>query len=530
MATPVDNSRIATVRQFLDKLYTEDDGRLLAEMVSCIGEGKDTAPFLVEHGFQREPDDWKCFEPLVQPGPHFYLRFAGGVYKISGPSLGITELVVNSADEKIYVDSNPVQNQKQGEDGTIHFSIPSGHRFKIKFQCGLFLWTKDASTKPSFSGTVWASGDTDTTGSPVTGSAHFPWGDATGHNEADDVISDRDDTDDEKFSVETAGLESASVSMDLQTAHSVPGEAPARTGSTPFAPMMMMLMTSASAGDIVIEGTHVTLVLIGVGVGIAVGGPTGLAGALTIAGGAHISRLIAAAVKHGVISRSTRKMKIYITKQDLYIHDILTEKLERAVNKTPPELLEDKDTHKGIREQLAKEYASLARGSLSKKIRKKFRAFRWFDNNDYTDKFGEGLASKFATEIPTTYVDLVIREAATKRLINDHLPTKIEEVENGMRRLNAERERAFKNLEGLPISEQNRQRAKLAERFNEDHAKMEKGLTEHKEKLKELREKKSTDVEKVIRDIEEHARRQRELELERLRGKPKRSEPGKVLM
>lgn len=90
------------MRQFLDKLYTEDDGRLLAEMVSSIGEGKDTAPFLAEHGFQREPDDWKCFEPLVQPGPHFYLRFAGGVYKMSGPSLGVKELVVNSANEKIY--------------------------------------------------------------------------------------------------------------------------------------------------------------------------------------------------------------------------------------------------------------------------------------------------------------------------------------------------------------------------------------------------------------------------------------------
>jgi hypothetical protein len=71
-------------------------------MVSSIGEGKDTAPFLAEHGFQREPDDWKCFEPLVQPGPHFYLRFAGGVYKMSGPSLGVKELVVNSANEKIY--------------------------------------------------------------------------------------------------------------------------------------------------------------------------------------------------------------------------------------------------------------------------------------------------------------------------------------------------------------------------------------------------------------------------------------------
>lgn len=386
------------------------------------------------------------------------------------------------------VDNNPVQNQKQGEDGTIHFSIPSGHRFEIKFRCGLFLWTKHASTKPSFLGTVWASGDTDTSGSSVTGSAHFPWGDATARNEADDVISDSDDTDDEKFSVETAGLESTSVSMDLRTAHSVPGEAPARAGGTPFAPRMMMLMLSTSVGDIVIEGTHVTLALVGVGVGFAVGGPAGLAGALTIAGGAHISRLIAAAVKHRVISRSTRKMNIYITEQDLYIHDVLTEKLQREVNKIPPELLEDKDTHKNIREQLAKEYASLARGSLSKKIRKKFRAFRWFDSNDYTEKFGEGLVSKFTTEIPTNYVDLVIKEAATKRLINDHLPAEIDKVENGMRRLNEERERAFKNLEGLPIGEQNRQGAQLAERFNEDHAKMEKKLKEHKDKLKELQE------------------------------------------
>ncbi|KAF5859881.1 hypothetical protein ETB97_002240 [Aspergillus alliaceus] len=242
--------------------------------------------------------------------------------------------------------------------------------------------------------------------------------------------------------------------MDLQTAHSVPGEAPARAGGTPFAPRTMMLMASTSVGDTVIEITHVILVLVGVGVGFAVGGPAGLAGTLTIAGGAYISRLIATAVKHRVISRSTRKMKIYITEQDLYIHDVLTEKLQREVNKTPPEPLEDKDTHKNIREQLAKVYASLSQGSLSK-IRKKFRAFRRFDSNDYTEKFGEGLASKFTTEIPTNNVILVIKEAATKRLINEHLPAEIEKVENRMCRLNEEPERAFMNLAGLPLGEQN---------------------------------------------------------------------------
>lgn len=420
------------------------------------------------------------------------------------------------------MDNNPVQNQRQGEDGTIHFSIPSDHRFEIKFQCGLFLWTKDTSTEPSFAGTVWASGDSDTSGSSVTGSVHFPWGDATARDEDEDVIPDSDDTDDEKFSVETASLESVSVSMDLQTAHSVPGEAPAQAGGTPFAPRMMTLMASTSVGDIVMQGTHVTLVLIGVGVGFAVGGTAGLAGALTIAGGAHISRLVAAAVTHRVISRSTRRMKIYITKQELYIHDVLTDKLQREVNKTPPELLEDKDTHKSIREQLAKEYASLARGSLSKKIRKKFRTFRWFDKNDYTEKFGEGLANKFTTEIPANYVDLVIKEAAIERLVKEHLPAEIEKAENRMRRLNEERERAFKELEKLPIGEQNRKRTELAKRFNEEHANMERKLKEQKDRQKKLQEREPTDVERTIRDIEEHARRQRELELERLRGKPSR--------
>jgi hypothetical protein len=284
----------------------------------------------------------------------------------------------------------------------------------------------------------------------------------------------------------------------------------------------MTLMASTSVGDIVMQGTHVTLVLIGVGVGFAVGGTAGLAGALTIAGGAHISRLVAAAVTHRVISRSTRRMKIYITKQELYIHDVLTDKLQREVNKTPPELLEDKDTHKSIREQLAKEYASLARGSLSKKIRKKFRTFRWFDKNDYTEKFGEGLANKFTTEIPANYVDLVIKEAAIERLVKEHLPAEIEKAENRMRRLNEERERAFKELEKLPIGEQNRKRTELAKRFNEEHANMERKLKEQKDRQKKLQEREPTDVERTIRDIEEHARRQRELELERLRGKPSR--------
>jgi hypothetical protein len=215
-------------------------------------------------------------------------------------------------------------------------------------------------------------------------------------------------------------------------------------------------------------------------------------------------------------------MKIYITKQELYIHDVLTDKLQREVNKTPPELLEDKDTHKSIREQLAKEYASLARGSLSKKIRKKFRTFRWFDKNDYTEKFGEGLANKFTTEIPANYVDLVIKEAAIERLVKEHLPAEIEKAENRMRRLNEERERAFKELEKLPIGEQNRKRTELAKRFNEEHANMERKLKEQKDRQKKLQEREPTDVERTIRDIEEHARRQRELELERLRGKPSR--------
>jgi hypothetical protein len=62
----------------------------------------------------------------------------------------------------------------------------------------------------------------------------------------------------------------------------------------------------------------------------------------------------------------------------------------------------------------------------------------------------------------------------------------------------------------------------LAKRFNEEHANMERKLKEQKDRQKKLQEREPTDVERTIRDIEEHARRQRELELERLRGKPSR--------
>lgn len=53
-------------------------------------------------GFKFNADDWKVFTTLVDAGPNFELRVAGGVYRFDSNATGFWELMVHSATGKIY--------------------------------------------------------------------------------------------------------------------------------------------------------------------------------------------------------------------------------------------------------------------------------------------------------------------------------------------------------------------------------------------------------------------------------------------
>lgn len=87
------------MNSFLDKFYT--DGRFLVGLVDALDEEKGQE-YLAQNGIRLNADDMKRLDVLSTPGPDFDIRFAGGAYRFQKSSHSFWDLIIDSANRKIY--------------------------------------------------------------------------------------------------------------------------------------------------------------------------------------------------------------------------------------------------------------------------------------------------------------------------------------------------------------------------------------------------------------------------------------------
>ncbi|DAA75502.1 TPA_exp: Uncharacterized protein A8136_1576 [Trichophyton benhamiae CBS 112371] len=476
------NDTLDALKTYFDKVYTDND-ILLGLLDSCDDNMDHPSQYTASLGFKFNADDWKVFTTLVDAGPNFELRVAGGVYRFDSNATGFWELMVHSATGKIYVDGNLVMSQNVDNDGWVTFTTGSSDNFRVQFQCE--FPTQDPQVTPGFSGETWKS---ESAGEkiPVTAKRYYPWGNCLEKECTSQMISNpRTDVSEETAAAafnarENAATESLAMALDLIGIKKNP------TGLSAAA----IVADSVDKGDLILGTFHLLFTVAAAGVGVLyyqlIGGAVG-----TAAGGFSIT-FITALRNYGVEGCSRGlKADVKLTKVDF--DKMLDERIREIVSEMSPEQTRDPDLSKIVKEKLETKYRLHLHEVLDDGVYKRYHYFRKLWTREFKEAYATAVKEKCEEQVPSSEVESLLQRYIDKKMADQVLPDDILKLGEEIKSEERDRDKKLSEITDPPGTPGWREKAKA---IQDEFQKKSKGIQDDidsKVKDKTEREQRSTE-------------------------------------
>ncbi|EFR04541.1 hypothetical protein MGYG_07546 [Nannizzia gypsea CBS 118893] len=477
------NDTLDALKAYFDKVYTDND--ILLGLLNSCDDDKDHPPeYTASQGFKFNSDDWKAFITLVDAGPNFELRVAGGVYRFDSNAMGFWELMVHSATGKIYVDGNLVTSQSVDNQGWVTFTTASSDNFRVQFQCE--FPTQDPPVTPGFSGETWKSENVGQKTS-ITAKRYHPWGNCLEKECTSQMISNpRSDVSEETAVAavnvrEDAAAESLAMALDLIGIQKKP------TGLSTAA----TTVNSVDKGDLFLGTFHLLFTVAAAGVGVLyfqlIGGAVG-----TAAGGFSIGFITA--LRNYGIEGCSRGLKTDVKLTYVDFDQMLDERIREVVGKLSLEQTRDPDLSKIVKEKLEGNYKLYLHEKLDDGVYKRYRYFRKYWTREFKEAYAAAVKEKCEEQVPSIEVESLLQRYIDKKMADHVLPDDILKLGDEIKSEETDRDKKLSQITDPPGTPEWRAKAKVIKDEFEKKAKDIQDDIDKKTKDKTEREERSTEL------------------------------------
>ncbi|GIC84192.1 uncharacterized protein Aud_000006 [Aspergillus udagawae] len=515
--------RLEYIQKFLTTLYTDDD--FLNDFLRCCSDPdeNDGLKLLNEKGFAFQSGDIDLVDQLRAPTRDLLvLRLAGGAYRFRTNDAGFWELMVDSKEKLIYIDSKPVENTNVDKDGNVSFTH-SDYTFQLQFQYPWIVGEKQPD-RLGFSGKI--SKGAAATAQAIEGHRFFPFGNAFDSNPPrnpdmpysqtapEDVMEMVDD-----FREDLAN-KSLAVVIDLIDTRCQPD-------SQPQFVEIIKWQWRKPKGDEMLGGASVGLTALGFALRsidyLGKGWDNLFGGAIGALGGA-LSQSVRSRWVEDDKRRMTNKVLCYKL-EGLQTH--LDTAAKQLVNGVPDTQLRNTEYIKQLRVQFRNDhYIPWAKGLMNDFIYNKYWLMHRFWKNEFLEGYKEALESRFDKHMPEASLNALFDSLLKQRWAEEVAPQKLEKLAQNLESREDEYKRNAAEIDkrdGLSDEARAKEKAKIKNKFEKDKEEIEKERSSIDKDTNDIKERVAkNEAEQLRKSIEQDTEKARQTEENRVKEEKER--------